>query len=291
MRQGVETIRNRVDKLAVAEPTIIRKGNDIIVELPGLKPDDFERVKKQIGRTAQLEFKMVDDGSEYMKKVAGLAVAKKAEFPGIEVGHDGWTEKDSGAAALATSTCATRTRASSSASSRRSRATTRCPSDHEIGYEQKEPQGRGGQRHLAGQALAHLLPAPPRRAHRRVHHRRRGQLGSADRPSRGLAAPSTTKAPTCSRRPSARQHRPQDGHHPRREDQLGAGHRRHASAAATRASRMGGYSRSVPAAAGGQGPGRRPAHGRAAGAAQEDLRDAGRPDARARTPSTRPSSR
>src|SRR6185503_12927099 len=81
VRQGVETIRNRVDKLAVAEPTIIRKGNDIVVELPGLKPEDFERVKKQIGRTAQLEFKMVDDGSEYMKKVAGLAQAKKAEFP------------------------------------------------------------------------------------------------------------------------------------------------------------------------------------------------------------------
>ncbi|HWE26620.1 MAG TPA: hypothetical protein VHB97_01400 [Polyangia bacterium] len=45
VRQGVETIRNRVDKLAVSEPTIIRKGNDIVVELPGLKPDDFERVK------------------------------------------------------------------------------------------------------------------------------------------------------------------------------------------------------------------------------------------------------
>jgi preprotein translocase subunit SecD len=40
---------------------------------------------------------MVDDGSEYMKKIAGVATAKKAEFPGIEVGHDGWSEKDSGA--------------------------------------------------------------------------------------------------------------------------------------------------------------------------------------------------
>ena len=56
VRQGVETIRNRVDKLAVSEPTIIRKGTDIIVELPGLKPEDFEEVKKRIGQTAQLEF-------------------------------------------------------------------------------------------------------------------------------------------------------------------------------------------------------------------------------------------
>jgi preprotein translocase subunit SecD len=96
VRQGVETIRNRVDKLAVSEPTIIRKGTDIIVELPGLRPDDFERVKNLIGRTAQLEFKMEDDGSEYMRKLTAIAAGKKAEFPGLEVGHDGWTEKDSG---------------------------------------------------------------------------------------------------------------------------------------------------------------------------------------------------
>jgi preprotein translocase subunit SecD len=96
IRQGVETIRNRVDKMAVAEPTIIRKGNDIVVELPGLKPEDFERVKNLIGRTAQLEFKMADDGSEYMKKLASIAVGKKTEYPGLEIGRDEWQEKDSG---------------------------------------------------------------------------------------------------------------------------------------------------------------------------------------------------
>ncbi len=94
VRQGVETIRNRVDKLAVAEPTIIRKATDIIVELPGLKPEDFERVKRLIGQTAQLEFKIVDDGSSYMQKVSGLALAQKDKFPGVEVGHDSWVEKE-----------------------------------------------------------------------------------------------------------------------------------------------------------------------------------------------------
>ena len=54
LRQGIETIRGRVDKLGVSEPTIIKKGTDIIVELPGLKPADFERIKSIIGRTAQL---------------------------------------------------------------------------------------------------------------------------------------------------------------------------------------------------------------------------------------------
>jgi preprotein translocase subunit SecD len=135
IRQGVETIRNRVDKLAVAEPTIIRKGTDIVVELPGLKPDDFERVKNLIGRTAQLEFKMVDDGSEYMKKIAGVVASKKAEFPGIEIGQDVWSEKDSGIAHgdvyLRAKDKAELERFFASLSEENA-----VPRDHEIGYEQ-----------------------------------------------------------------------------------------------------------------------------------------------------------
>jgi preprotein translocase subunit SecD len=92
LRQGIETLRNRVDKFGVAEPTIIKKGTDIIVELPGLNPADFERIKSIIGRTAQLEFKIVDDGAEYMNKVAA-AVPKDS---GIEFKSEVWTEKDSG---------------------------------------------------------------------------------------------------------------------------------------------------------------------------------------------------
>src|SRR4051794_36944873 len=97
LRQGIETIRNRVDKLGVSEPTIIKKGTDIIVELPGLKPADFERIKSIIGRTAQLEFKIVDDGSEYMKRVA-VEAKKLPASAGIEVLPDEWTEKDNGKA-------------------------------------------------------------------------------------------------------------------------------------------------------------------------------------------------
>src|SRR6185503_3360064 len=97
LRQGIETIRGRVDKLGVSEPTIIKKGTDIIVELPGLKPADFERIKSIIGRTAQLEFKIVDDGSEYMKKVA-VEAKKLDKSAGIEILPDEWTEKDSGKA-------------------------------------------------------------------------------------------------------------------------------------------------------------------------------------------------
>jgi preprotein translocase subunit SecD len=66
----VETIRGRVDQFGVAEPVVLQKGNDIVVELPGLKKAQFDRVKKQIGRTAQLEFKICDDESDFMAKAA-----------------------------------------------------------------------------------------------------------------------------------------------------------------------------------------------------------------------------
>jgi preprotein translocase subunit SecD len=93
LRQAIETIRGRVDKFGVAEPTIIKKGTDIIVELPGAKAQEFERIKSIIGRTAQLEFKIVDDGSDYMKKVAAT-IPKDSP---ISVMPESWTEKNSGA--------------------------------------------------------------------------------------------------------------------------------------------------------------------------------------------------
>jgi preprotein translocase subunit SecD len=92
LRQAIETIRGRVDAFGVAEPTIIKKGTDIVVELPGAKAKDFERIKGIIGRTAQLEFKIVDDGSEYMKKVAA-SVPKGGP---ISVVPESWTEKHNG---------------------------------------------------------------------------------------------------------------------------------------------------------------------------------------------------
>jgi preprotein translocase subunit SecD len=58
--QALETIRNRIDQFGVSEPTIIRQGeNEIVVQLPGVK--DPKRAVDIIGRTAQLEFKLVDD--------------------------------------------------------------------------------------------------------------------------------------------------------------------------------------------------------------------------------------
>ena len=60
--QALETIRNRIDQFGVAEPTIHRQGeNEIVVQLPGVK--DPKRAIELVGKTAQLEFKIVDDES------------------------------------------------------------------------------------------------------------------------------------------------------------------------------------------------------------------------------------
>jgi preprotein translocase subunit SecD len=70
VRQAVETIRNRVDQFGVAEPTITRQGeNRILVQLPGLQ--DPARAKALIGKTALLEFKLLDDRTPVDQAVAG----------------------------------------------------------------------------------------------------------------------------------------------------------------------------------------------------------------------------
>jgi preprotein translocase subunit SecD len=58
--QAVETIRNRIDQFGVTEPLIQQQGTDeILVQLPGVS--DPERAIDLIGKTALLEFKLVDE--------------------------------------------------------------------------------------------------------------------------------------------------------------------------------------------------------------------------------------
>lgn len=58
--KSIEVIRNRIDEFGVTEPEIIAQGVDrIVVQLPGVR--DIERAKELIGKTAKLEFKIVND--------------------------------------------------------------------------------------------------------------------------------------------------------------------------------------------------------------------------------------
>lgn len=60
MDDTTENIRRRIDSLGTKEPTIVRQGgNRILVQVPGLQ--NPQQLKDLIGKTAKLEFKMVDD--------------------------------------------------------------------------------------------------------------------------------------------------------------------------------------------------------------------------------------
>ena len=68
--QALETIRNRIDEFGVTEPEIARQGaNRILIQLPGI--DDPQRAKDLIGKTALLEFKLVDDEFSLQRALAG----------------------------------------------------------------------------------------------------------------------------------------------------------------------------------------------------------------------------
>jgi preprotein translocase subunit SecD len=87
VRQVLETIRNRVDQFGVAEPSIQQQGdNRILIQLPGV--DDPQRAKDLIGKTALLEFKLVDD------KVDPEAVAKGTVPEGDELLYQRRIDKD-----------------------------------------------------------------------------------------------------------------------------------------------------------------------------------------------------
>jgi preprotein translocase subunit SecD len=55
--ETLNIINNRVNTFGVAEPNVSRQGNDIIVELPGVK--DRAQALRLVGRTAQLRFRPV----------------------------------------------------------------------------------------------------------------------------------------------------------------------------------------------------------------------------------------
>jgi len=76
--QSIEVIRNRIDEFGVSEPVIASQGADrIVVELPGVK--DVNRAKDLIGRTAKLEFKIVNDEGMEAGKVRELVAQAENE--------------------------------------------------------------------------------------------------------------------------------------------------------------------------------------------------------------------
>ena len=78
---ALEIIRNRVDQFGVKEPTIARQGsNRIVVDLPGI--EEPQRAVELIGKTALLEFKLLDEKGDINKALKGEVP------PGDEILYD-----------------------------------------------------------------------------------------------------------------------------------------------------------------------------------------------------------
>ena len=73
IQASIETIRRRVDAFGTTEPSIQRQGrNRVLVQVPGIS--DVERLKKLIGETGKLEFRMVDPGANAQQVVESKQV-------------------------------------------------------------------------------------------------------------------------------------------------------------------------------------------------------------------------
>jgi preprotein translocase subunit SecD len=88
---AVKTVRERLDETGVAEPSVVPKGDDIIVELPGLDDEAIQRIRATIARTAKLEFKVVENDAPFMRDLhAHVTADPEAKALLISTDTDTW---------------------------------------------------------------------------------------------------------------------------------------------------------------------------------------------------------
>ena len=74
LQQNIITLRNRINELGVAEPTVQQQGDSrIVVQLPGVQ--DTAQAKKILGGTATLEFRLVDFEHDLQDAIKGRVPA------------------------------------------------------------------------------------------------------------------------------------------------------------------------------------------------------------------------
>lgn len=106
LSNAVSTIRERINEKGVSEPSVVEKGDQIIVELPG-DPKDPAMLETRaiIAQTSKLEFKVVDNNSPLMTKLyARVGATGKEEEPtdqraralGIKARYDRWSPEERG---------------------------------------------------------------------------------------------------------------------------------------------------------------------------------------------------
>lgn len=139
--QAKEIILRRVDELGLREASVSTRDEDIIVEVPGQDESTFDEIREIISQTARLEFKLLDDSTDYFGPMSqdtavtppdgisfnaesvsvgedadGEAIRKTTTYASIEL-NEGETSKD----------CLTRFKAWTD--------TLELPPDRELGYQ------------------------------------------------------------------------------------------------------------------------------------------------------------
>jgi preprotein translocase subunit SecD len=83
--RSIEIVRRRIDQLGTTEPSIQRQGRDrILVQVPGLQ--DPEQLRRILGQTAKLTFRMVDQTMTVQQAAQGLPPPESEILPAVEGG-------------------------------------------------------------------------------------------------------------------------------------------------------------------------------------------------------------
>jgi len=104
LSNAVNTIRERINEKGVSEPSVVEKGDQIVVELPGDPKDQaMQETRQIIAQTSKLEFKVVANGSPLMnavyRKVGSVGkdeepTDERAKKLGVKARYDAWTPED-----------------------------------------------------------------------------------------------------------------------------------------------------------------------------------------------------
>jgi preprotein translocase subunit SecD len=71
--QAKDIVHRRIDELGLREAAVSTRDEDIIIEVPGEDEASFRNIRDIIGQTARLEFKLLDDETDFFGPIAKSA--------------------------------------------------------------------------------------------------------------------------------------------------------------------------------------------------------------------------
>ena len=89
IEQARTTVSERIDEMGLREAAVMSREERIVVELPGATEEAFTEVREIIGRTARLEFKIVDDenAGEFIRGLDDVPEGITTESESVSAGE------------------------------------------------------------------------------------------------------------------------------------------------------------------------------------------------------------